>query len=279
MNPPRRPAVLNTDADTLHLPVHIRRGPLWQGSSPQFKAVLLTLLLVVERKPWPRYDASGGRVVQMPAGTYCTTRAGLADEAGVGVAAVRAALRRMQSCGFIQLGRAGRRTLITLCQWESFAPGRREPADAGAPAFADEPDAAPEPLPDEEPRPEAGPEKKPRPDAPTEDRPGPHDVPELKQDLDESIFEGRPDGEHELAECRALLEECDPEVREMTVLYFEVMLDAGELDEPVPEALESCREDMRRLVRNRPPQSDPPPSKRKPPPREPVVLRRQGRRW
>lgn len=98
---------------------------VWQSSTPEQKAVLITCLLMAnhEARQW----LWQGQLVTCDAGQFITSQDNLARASGVSRQSVRSALDRLAKCDFATIEATKLSTRITICNWATYQSGEDAP--------------------------------------------------------------------------------------------------------------------------------------------------------
>jgi len=106
--------------------------PIWKQSTPEQKAILITLLCMVnhEEQEW---EWQGRKYICKP-GQVITSLEKIAKEAGKGITLknVRTAIDRFQKYGFLANESTNKNRLITITNWELYQSGDDEQASKQA---------------------------------------------------------------------------------------------------------------------------------------------------
>lgn len=96
------------------------KKPIWTGSTPEQKVVLMTLLSMVnyEYRQWEWK----GKVYTVRAGQTITSLASLKEECGknISVQQIRTALKRLEKYGFLTNESTNENRLITIVNWDDY---------------------------------------------------------------------------------------------------------------------------------------------------------------
>ena len=108
--------------------------PVWSLSEGQFK-VWVTILAMANVKPGQWFD--GRRRVEIPAGSFVTSQAHLAKQAGVSRIVARHALSNLEVLGSIRAKvQAKRWTLIEVVNWFTYQSGEDQVSPETSPRRA-----------------------------------------------------------------------------------------------------------------------------------------------
>ena len=109
-----------TDGGWLKLHRKLIQKPIWKQSTPEQKAILITLLCMVnhEEQEW---EWQGRKYICKP-GQVITSLEKIAKEAGKGITLknVRTAIDRFQKYGFLANESTNKNRLITITNWELY---------------------------------------------------------------------------------------------------------------------------------------------------------------
>ena len=121
-----------TDGGWLKLHRKLIQKPIWKQSTPEQKAILITLLCMVnhEEQEW---EWQGRKYICKP-GQVITSLEKIAKEAGKGITLknVRTAINRFQKYGFLANESTNKNRLITITNWELYQSGDDEQASKRA---------------------------------------------------------------------------------------------------------------------------------------------------
>jgi len=121
-----------TDGGWLKLYRVLIQKPIWKQSTPEQKAILITLLCMVnhEEQEW---EWQGRKYICKP-GQVITSLEKIAKEAGKGITLknVRTAIDRFQKYGFLANESTNKNRLITITNWELYQSGDDEQASKRA---------------------------------------------------------------------------------------------------------------------------------------------------
>lgn len=121
-----------TDGGWLKLYRVLIQKPIWKQSTPEQKAILITLLCMVnhEEQEW---EWQGRKYICKP-GQVITSLEKIAKEAGKGITLknVRTAIDRFQKYGFLANESTNKNRLITITNWELYQSGDDEQASKQA---------------------------------------------------------------------------------------------------------------------------------------------------
>ena len=94
--------------------------PIWKQSTPEHKAILITLLLMAnhEENDW---EWNGMNYSCKP-GEFISSAQSIINNAGKGISRqnVRTALARFEKLGFLTIQSTNQSSMITICNWESY---------------------------------------------------------------------------------------------------------------------------------------------------------------
>ena len=121
-----------TDGGWLKLHRKLIQKPIWKQSTPEQKAILITLLCMVnhEEQEW---EWQGRKYICKP-GQVITSLEKIAKEAGKGITLknVRTAIDRFQKYGFLANESTNKNRLITITNWGLYQSGDDEQASKQA---------------------------------------------------------------------------------------------------------------------------------------------------